>query len=612
MKNKMGQLQVRGQTTIFIILAIVIVAAVIFILAYTGSREISKIPASLEKPYNSYLSCVEEEAWFGIKILESQGGYIELPVFEPGSTYMPFSSQLNFLGVAIPYWYYVSGNNVQKEQVPSKLQIEKELSEFIEQRMAACDFVSYVAEGFEVDRGNPQVEAFIRDNEIELIVKEDLGISKGLDSINVKEHRVVVDSSLGSLYDAAKDIYDKEQEELFLEERGGDILGLYAPVSGVEITCSPVVWDADKVFDELELAIEANTFALKAEGEKEDYFNLDLGVKHNVRFINSKEWTSTFEVNPAQGKLLIANPVGNQPGLGILGFCYVAYHFVYDIKYPVLIQVEEGEEIFQFPIAVVIRGNLPREPLKSSASNLEISEFCQYKNTRSIVKVYDISGRPVEADISYECAGTRCYMDKTQGGRLDMYFPQCVSGRIIARAEGYEEGRATYSTTSPGEIKMFLDKIYDIEVLFSVDGRVSNKEAIISFVSNTTSKTIVYPEQKKISLSEGDYEVQVYIYENSSLKIGGEISEQCYEVPYGVLGFFGVTKKKCVDLEVPDQIISSALAGGGKQRYYVLVSDLERGSVGIDAQSLPVPNSLEQLQDNYVLFEENRLEINFI
>jgi hypothetical protein len=592
-------------------LAIIIVALVIFILAYTGSREISKVPLSFEPVYDTYLSCVEEETWLGINILETQGGYIELPEFEAGSTYMPFSSQLNFLGVAIPYWYYVSGNNVQKEQVPSKLQIQRELSEFVETRIKECDLSTYVEEGFEIERGTPQVETFIRDNELEIVVTEDLGISKGLDAINVREHEVIVKSNLGSLYKTARQIYDKEQEELFLEERGVDVLGLYAPVSGVEITCSPLVWDADKVFDELELAIEANTFALKSSGESDDYFNLDLDTRHNVRFLNSKEWESTFEVNPTQGRLLMANPVGNQPGLGILGFCYVPYHFVYDLKYPVLIQVEEGEEIFQFPVAVVIKGNLPREPLKASASDLEISEFCEYKNTRSIVKVYDIKGRPLDADISYGCAGTKCYMGKAQGGELNTYFPQCVNGVLTARAEGYEEARVIYSTASPGEVKMYLDKIYDIDVLFKVNGRAYNKEAIISFVSNTTSRTIVYPEQKKISLSEGDYEVQVYVYENSSLKIGGETTEQCYEVPYGVLGFFGVTKKKCVDLEVPEQIISMALAGGGKQRYYVLVSDLERGRVEIDAERLPVPNSLEQLQDNYILFEENGLEINF-
>ena len=77
-----------------------------------------KIPASIQPIYTTFLSCLEEDALVGVDILMSQGGYINLPVFEPGSAYMPFSSQLNFIGNPIPYWYYVSGNNIEKEQVP--------------------------------------------------------------------------------------------------------------------------------------------------------------------------------------------------------------------------------------------------------------------------------------------------------------------------------------------------------------------------------------------------------------------------------------------------------------------------------------------------------------
>ena len=39
--------------------------------------------------------------------------------------------------------------------------------------------------------------------------------------------------------------------------------------------------------------------------------------------MNSRYWPYAFEVSPTQGDILIANPVGNQEGLGILGFCYV-------------------------------------------------------------------------------------------------------------------------------------------------------------------------------------------------------------------------------------------------------------------------------------------------
>ena len=108
MKNK------SGQVTIFIIIAILLVAGVVAYFFLRGSLIKTPIPENVQPIYTSFLSCLEDDTSTGISILQSQGGYIFLPEFEPGSRYMPFSSQLNFLGNPIPYWYYVSGNNIQR------------------------------------------------------------------------------------------------------------------------------------------------------------------------------------------------------------------------------------------------------------------------------------------------------------------------------------------------------------------------------------------------------------------------------------------------------------------------------------------------------------------
>ena len=115
----------KAQTTLFIIIAVIVVAAVAVFLVVRGGIETGNVPSSLAPAYNNLLYCLEEDTEVGIDLLEMNGGYIKLPEFEPGSSYMPFSSQLNFLGDNIPYWYYVSGNNVQKEQVPTKKEMER-------------------------------------------------------------------------------------------------------------------------------------------------------------------------------------------------------------------------------------------------------------------------------------------------------------------------------------------------------------------------------------------------------------------------------------------------------------------------------------------------------
>ena len=114
-------------------------------------------------------------------------------------------------------------------------------------------------------------------------------------------------------------------------------------------------------------------------------------------------------------------------------------------------------------------------------------------------------------------------------------------------------------------------------------------------------------------MSEGQYEISVYVYKNSSLKLAETTHEQCVEVPQsGLGGLFGLTKKECFEVKMPAQIISNALSGGGKENYYILESELADSKViEINAASLPTPKSIEELQNNYILFEDMGLDIQF-
>jgi hypothetical protein len=604
-----------GQVTIFIIIAIIIVASVVLFFVFRNKAGETPEPSISSDPvYNFFLSCLEEESLTGISVLESQGGYMENPEFEPGSRHMPFSSQLDFLGNPVPYWYYVSANNIQKEQVPTKSGMEEQIANYIESKARNCDFSSYNDQGYEVIQGEPKASAAIKDNEVEINVNMDFTINKGTDSSSFKSHKIVVQSSLGELYDSALKVYDKEQSEMFLENYGVDSLRLYAPVEGVELSCSPLVWNADDVFDDIQEAVEANTLALNVKNDA--YFKVSVdgvGLDTQIKFLNSRNWVYSYEVNPSDGPVLMSNPVGNQPGFGILGFCYVPYHFVYDIKYPVLVQLQKGEEIFQFPVAVVIMGNKPREALSGSSSGFEVPDICENKNTKAKINVYDNSLRKVDAEIFYECLGTKCLIGETTNGILDGKLPQCVNGFVIARADGYRETRELYSSVQEGQVEIIMDKTYTKNVDLKLDGKIYSGSAIIYFVSDKDTKTVVYPGQKTVELGEEQYEIQVYIYKNSSIDIGESVSSQCTDVPRGgVLGIIGLTKKKCFDIKIPAQIISNALVGGGKESYYVLDDELSgSGSIEINAGSLAVPKTIEDLQNNYILFETKGLDVEF-
>ncbi|MFH1607606.1 MAG: hypothetical protein ABIA78_00560 [archaeon] len=610
----------RGQVTIFIIIGIILVASVLAYFAFRSSVFGDSVPPSLEPVYNSFLSCLEEDVLVGASVLGSQGGYIELPDFEPGSRYMPFGSQLNFLGNPVPYWYYVSGNNIQKEQVPLINNMESQLEDFLEDRVRNCVFDNYYEQGFVITQEEPKANVMIKDDYISVDLDMNFGIEKGEDNAVVGKHRIDVDSKLGMLYNEAKKIYNKEQDSLFLEEYAIDILRLYAPVDGVELTCAPKTWSADEVFLYLQEAIEENTLALKMKGgdyslgnKEDEYFVLDIESDADVRFITSRNWSNGFEVSPAEGNVLISKPMGNQAGLGILGFCYVPYHFVYDVKYPVLIQVSKNEEIFQFPVAVVLQGNMPRKALEVIGSEIEDSGICDNKNTVVQVNVYDGKLNSVDADVSYECFGSSCDIGRTVEGLMVEEVPQCVNGYVLVQADGFKDAKVLHSSVNEGIVDVIMDKLYDTKVELKLDGINYNKDAIVSFISDDYSRTIVYPETKNVELSAGKYEIQVQIYESSLLNLQKSVSRQCIEIPkQGAGGLIGLTEEECFDIEVPAQVVSEALSGGGSYTAYFLESELESSNVlEISAESLPKPDTIEQLQDNYILFESKYLSVEF-
>ncbi len=615
LKNK------RAQLAIFIILGILLVAMVSLVFIFRDSLFPNKSGINTDPVYRTFINCLEEDLRIGANVLGSQGGYIYLPEYEQGSKYSPFSSQLDFLGNPIPYWYYVSGNNIQKERVPSKRDMEDELSKFISSKLKTCFFDNYYSQGYSILMGEPDAHIRISENNIILDLDMDFSISRGDKNLVARKHKVTIDSQLGSLYDSALKIYKHESDELFLEKYAIDVLRLYAPVDGVELSCTPITWDASQVFSELREAIQFNTMSIKNGNAPGKYFEVDIrGVpsNHNVRFLNSQNWTSMYEVNPSEGQLMVASPVGDQKGMGIVGFCYVAYHFVYSMKYPVLVQIssnDNAEEIFQFPLAIVIERNTPRgAPAGESLEPQPYEELCSEMNTMIRVDVYDTNLKPIDAFVSYSCLGATCNIGTTQEGSLLRNFPQCVNGFINVQADGYKEENIMYSTVSPGAVSVYLSKYYDLDIQLRMDGNLYNGESLIYFTSGDDFKIIFYPQQKTVRLGEGEYEIQVHIYKDPNLNVGSTTQKKCIDAPLAFLGgALKLTRKKCYDVEVPAQTISNALAGGGKLNYSFLEEDLKRArALEINAENFPTPNTLEQIQKNYILFEESKLEARLI
>lgn len=608
----------RGQITIFIIVAIVLVLLIVGFFVVRNRLESRTTISDFEFVYERIGGCVENIVLEELAYAGIQGGYINLPKFEPGSEFAPFSSQLDFLGIAVPYWYYVSGNNLIKEQVPSINNIENDLAERVELRIKECDLKDFASQGYYVETGNPKASVIIRDKNVvvdldyEVIVEKD-----GVREAKFK-HSVLVNSQFGKFYALARNIYDKQLSESFLENYALDVVYNYAPVTGVEIGCSPMIWEGSEVVNDLRNGLSANIgmLRLKQEGINDSYFSVDFFSDVGVNFIYDSNWPTKIEIWPAENNLLVAEPVGIQEGLGILGFCYVPYHFVYDVYHPVLIQIFEGDELFQFTVAVVLEKTSVRNPFEGLKEEKQSENICNYRDTEVVVRVADYNtGELIEADVIYTCLNSRCPIGKTEIYENDLllydYFPQCFNGRLTVRSEGYVTYEEIVSIIEPREIFVELKKLHEFDVdLFLGNSLFSGDVSLISFSSEDYSAQVVYPDQKKVSLTEGLYYVGVQVFDSASLTMPASSSRQCVQIPSeGLLGFFGRTKEQCFDIDFPSQEIDMALIGGGNSNFFISSSDVVKTKIEVAVPRFSSPRSLEDIQRNYDLLDSSFAEV---
>jgi hypothetical protein len=610
----------KAQVAIYVIIALALVGGIVVFFAFRENIFGPTVNPELKPALDYYQSCMEEQAKQAIDLAGSQGGHIYNEQYVPGSEYAPFSSELNFLGFPVPYWFYISGNGLVKENVPMQSDIEGEISRYIEERLNAnCNFGDFNDKGFVVTLGEPKVKTTISDTKVSFAVTSDITVSKDDNSATKNSYSIDINSKFGKLFSTARAIYDKQRTDAVFDNYTADILRSYAPVDGVEISCSGKIWKTQDVINTLKDALVANVGALKFKGDyytiknkENNYFVIDLPVDEPVNLIYSRDWPTKVEIYGADDQLMVAEPVGTQEGMGVMGFCYAPYHFVYDISYPILIQVSDGTELFQFPVVVVVDKNMPRQAMLPNLPSEEETpevDICQFNTQDMQVNVYDTQLNAIDANLTYICFNQQCNLGSTTNGKFIGKAPACLNGYLRARAEGYSEKKQLLSTNEQSSADVILDREYDVKLDLEVGGKPLEGTAIVVFQGTTTSSTAL-PDESTIKLSEGLYNITVYVYANSSVTIPESTKTQCTEVSKGgVMAFFGGTEQKCFDISIPETKLDSSLAGGGKSEVYILPSDLEKGTLYLKVDLMPTPKSLDDLQNNFEAFDGMGVEL---
>jgi hypothetical protein len=214
----------RGQVTIFIIIAIVIVAAITAVIFIQRTQQGLSSEIQIIKNYLDY--CFEDKAKQTILDMGKQGFYYELPI-----------ASIDFLDEKTAYYF-----KDEQDLVPTITTIEQELSSGMDKKMLPCLALSEFRQEYDITWSNCISTAKVKQESIEFSINCDIAITKGITTSKLEEFKTNIDCNAKKLINASNFII--EQYALDYEHEPGFIclscLGDIAEANNVEITVVPI------------------------------------------------------------------------------------------------------------------------------------------------------------------------------------------------------------------------------------------------------------------------------------------------------------------------------------------------------------------------------------
>ncbi len=591
----------RGQVTTFIIIGIVLlflVGTTLFIREFVVERglfrdikEPTVIPEQIQAVDYYVDNCIFDVGDEGLDLLGGRGGYIDLSEVETLEVVSDYE---------VAYWYYnYNGNSFN--DYPSKKDLEKRLEGYMESNLEECiaNF-ELLEEQFDIEAGDVFADVDIADNSVVFKVRYPLDINKEGIDYYLANHVIEFDVKLGKMYDMAKTIMDRENEELWLENRTLDVVYIYEgddiPHNGVEFSCAPKIWNKRDIEREVKEVLSVNVPFYTVTGTdydvyyRDDEINFwDIGKEYEDLFVDfqfSSRWPFDLDVNPSEGEFVIARPF--EGDLKIIEFCTNYMNFFYDIKHPILITVSDGEYNFNFAVDVMIRNDKPRNPEKSPYLDDEYADYCELRDNEIEVYASYADGESLyknlaDASVFYNCINHNCYIGNTdEFGYLKERFPVCGNGVLEVKKEGYQNEEMILTTFDDGEsqisigLEKFVNKKYKVMVYDKVNGNLQgprelkSDERVMLEIFNLqgqeikSGNIILYPDDGNISLVPELYNVKGSLVKNSETFIEGKTFEVCksFEI-------LGICAGGTETVEVEGQKIDELVIGGVELNWLV-------------------------------------------
>ncbi len=481
--------------------------------------------------------------------------------------------------------------------MPSKTQIENEIESYLNQNLLACidDFKNLRREGYEINYNTLSSDIQVGLKDITILLNFPINLKLSDFEFDFNRFKIILENSLGKLYQDASNIFKEENEKFFLEDLTLDLMAIYdeIPTSGVNFDCIPKTWLKSDIAEKFKQVLSINIPETKIQGSKynvkdgEENFVIK-GPKVNkdisINFLYSPEWPFLIDIL-GEDEVLTQDPFTKGEISKFLApiFCLNSHNFVYDIKFPTLVTLADEKGFFQFATQVIIDNNQPRENRLAINTYDTEPELCKYPLTD--MKVFAMGYKNdntlaslQNAKISIKCLSSVCDIGQTiqQGNAffLDAKFPQCTNALITAEKENFHRGELLVSTNEPSTISIILEPIYELDLKIEIiddNGNIRTiqptEQAIFEFENEDKkfSTQVVYSGTDKIKLIAGNYKVKSYLTVSSSqgFKIEDQKIKICSDTPRrSFLGALGLTERKCETQTIPGTSLDSILSGG--------------------------------------------------
>lgn len=627
----------KAQATIVIIIALVMGATILgayytkeYIIKSQWEREFEKssqVPPQAQNIYDFTIDCLQQTADQATEIAGSQAGYINLPQ-DPLNPIIPIEkNNLRIIGsLETPYWHYINANNIPTEQIPSKEQIQTELSSYIDQNINNClnNYIDF--QQYQTEQSDPKTEAIIKSNQILIKTNLQLKIKRDDFEFDFKPFYTQIKKPLGYLYDQAIEILETELTENFLEEKTLDVMATYEeiPFSGETDDCAPPFWIKENIIEKFKTKTSDNIQFIKIKNtnyqlpEDLKYFEVDSGINDkelNVNFLYIPSWPNHIEIEPSEQGILKAQSItemlGQVRAIVEPFVCRSVYNFVYNIKYPVLVSLSKNDYNFNFATQVIIDHNEPRENLNIPESIPEQStRVCENKRFDGTITTLSENNPLDDVSINYKCITHQCNIGYTKlndfgDSELRSKFPICHQGSIIATKQGYHPLKETVSTTEDFAITLNLEKYKTLKVESIIQragsGEPQEGETIIIQLFEEEKQHNIflnYPEQTEIQLIPGTYKTKLYLIKDypEEITIPKREVEKCIDVPKkSVTGLLGATEEKCTKIKIPAISVEQTITGAAEQSIKITEQDLTKSKVKFYIPYKGIPRKAEGL-----------------